>query len=128
MENNSVDKKETKPLNKEVKKEYKVIIESCKSIMEAFKRVVADCENLNNKYSVIIKHHEDKINNIKTPGTGIFDKDPGVKEAVDELLIDVALSQAIIRDYKHTIKENEDLIKVCKNQSLVHWRHLNKHL
>ncbi|MCK4249325.1 MAG: hypothetical protein KAX15_06055, partial [Candidatus Omnitrophica bacterium] len=125
---NSVDKKGTKPLDKEVKEEYKVIVESCKSIMTAFKRVVTDCENLNNKYSVIIKHHENKINNIKTPGTGILDKDPGVKEAVDELLIDVELSLAIIRDYKHIIKENEDLIKICKNQSLVHWRHLIKHL
>ena len=119
----SEDKRKTKPLSMEVREKYKAMLKVSRSTKNHFKNLAAKCEKLNEEYRVIIKHHEWKLDNIEAPAGGISSPDPQVKKLMAKLQQDVELSQEIIREYKHRMSGNNELIKLSKIQARVYWRH-----
>lgn len=127
MKNNSVYKKKGKPLSRDDHSKYRGMKEHCISRMRALKKEGADLQALNNKYRVIIKEHQDKIEKLKVPGEGSTEPDPKVKKAMDQLSQDVELSRAIIKHEWHKINKNKDLIREIRNEATRYWRELEKY-
>lgn len=127
MKRKSIDKRKNKPLSMEVRKKYKAMLKVCRSTKDHFKNLMADREKINEAYRVIIKHHEWKLDNIEAPAGGISSPDPRVKKLMAGLRQDVELSQEIVREHKHRIAGNNELIKISRRQAQVYHRHENRY-
>ena len=127
MENNSVYKKKGKPLSKDDHSKYRGMKEHCMSRMKDLKKEGADLQALNNKYRVIIKEHQEKIEKLKAPGKGSTEPDPKVKKAMDQLSQEVELNRAVIKHHWHKININKDQIREIRNKATRYWRDLERY-
>ena len=106
--------KNGRALNKKIKARYKALVGASEDAMWYFKNLIITYQKQNDEYSDIVRHHEDKLNNIKIPGVKLVGED-------------VEQSQAVIKEHKHLINRNKKLIKWSKRQALNYWQHLNKY-
>ena len=127
MENNSVDKKGIKPLNKEALGKYKALVKVSESSVEHFKYQADQHQENINQYRIIIEHYEFVIDNIELPGKGLLDPDPKTKEAIEELRNRVEYAQAIIRKHKDMITGSKNIIRLCKRLTMVSGLRLKKY-
>lgn len=127
MENDSVDKKESECLDKDIQVKYKVMIEVCQFKTDHYKTKAARCVNQIIKHEAVIKKCMDKLDNIKVPAAGGVEPYPYVKEAMDNLQLDVKINRIIIGDRQEDIIINEELIKLYRGQALTYARRLRKY-
>ncbi|MBA7688752.1 hypothetical protein ES703_97241 [subsurface metagenome] len=124
---NSVDKRKSKPLNKDTRAKYKAIVTFSESSAEHFKHQVDLYQEKINQCRIVIEHYEFVVDSIKFPGKGLLDLDQKTKEAIKDLWNSVEYNKEIIRKHKDMIPGSKNIIKLCKRQALMYERRVKEY-